>query len=64
MTEEIEQFEHFFNAGDRVVLIHDKQRGESKFKKMSYNDVLIKSVVYRVVSVIDKNRFKIRMITK
>jgi hypothetical protein len=64
MTEEIEQYEHFFNPGDRVVLIHDKQRGESKYKKMSYNDVLIKSLVYRVIAVMDKSRFKIRLITK
>lgn len=64
MTEEIEQFDHFFNSGDRVVLVYSKERNETKFKRMSYNDVLIKSLVYRVVSVIDKNRFKIRLITK
>ena len=64
MTEEIEQFEHFFSPGDRVVLIHNKERNETKYKRMSYNDVLIKSLSYRVVAVMDKNRFKIRLITK
>ena len=56
--EEIEQFEHFLSPGDRVVLT------QSGYKRMSYNDVLRKTVTYRVVSVVNKNIFKVRMITK
>ncbi len=56
--EEIEQFEHFLSEGDRVVLT------ENGYKRMSYNDVLKRSVVYRVISVVSKSVFKVRMITK
>jgi hypothetical protein len=58
VTEEIEQFEHYFNPGDRVVLT------ENGYKRMSYNDVLLRSTTYRVVAVINKNVFKIRLITR
>lgn len=58
MTEEVDQYDHFLSAGDRVILT---ERG---YKRMSYNDVLIKAVTYRVVAVIDNNRFKIRLITR
>lgn len=57
-TEEVEQFEHFLSPGDRVVLT---QYG---YKRMSWNDVLIRSTTYRVVAVLSKNIFKIRLITK
>lgn len=57
-VEEIEQFEHFLSSGDRVVLT------QNGYKRMSWNDVLIKSVTYRVVAVVNKNIFKVRMITK
>lgn len=56
--EEIEQYDHYLSPGDRVVLT---QYG---YKKMSYNDVVAKSVTYRVVAVVSKNIFKVRMITK
>lgn len=57
-TEEIEQYDHYLSPGDRVVLT------EYGYKRMSYNDVLRKSVTYRVVAVVSKNIFKVRMMTK
>lgn len=57
-TEEIEQSEHLLSSGDRVVLT------KNGYKRMSYNDVLKRSTTYRVVAVVNKNIFKVRVITK
>ena len=58
MTHQIEQYDHFFSVGDRVVEI------EGRYKKMSLRDALLGSLTYRVVAVLDKHSFKIKMITK
>lgn len=56
MTERVEQRNHFFEVGDRVVWV------ECKFKRMSLRDVYINSVTYAVVEVTSRDSFKIREI--
>jgi hypothetical protein len=58
VIEEVEQRDHFLSPNDRVVLTKDG------FKKMSYKDVLEHTLTYRVVEVVNKHNFKIRVITK
>jgi hypothetical protein len=58
MSDPIRQEDHFFAVGDRVVNI------KGDYKKMSYNDVLRKSLIYVVTVVIDKHVFKVKMLNR
>lgn len=56
MTQRVEQRNHFFEVGNKVVW------SECKFKRMSLRDVYINSARYLVVEVTSKDSFKIREI--